>query len=616
MKRLNKFMALFVFILIFLIVFCACDASKDTGDTRVTDTTVDITTEEQADSTDVESINNTESDTETQTGSESAAESANETESETDTQTETESEEETQNPALELVDFIVSVPADREAVILQLTDTQIIDASQARTEDRFGAAAEEYWGADKTDERCYDYIREVVQAISPDLILLTGDLVYGKFDDNGSRFLELIEVMESFGVPWAPVFGNHENESKMGVDWQSEQLEAAENCLFLQRTLTGNGNYTVGIEQGGKLVRVFFMLDSNGCGAASAETKANGHTKTSPGFGHNQINWFTRLANNIQKQSPNTKISLTFHIQLSMFGEAFTKYGTDGTNRMYIDYDPNREDGDFGFIGAKLKSAWDTDKTLWNKIKRLKIDSILVGHVHENSSSIIYDGVRLQYGQKSSTYDRANYIDAYGNILTSTNNVGTPLVGGTVFNLSREDGTIVDARIYYCESAGGNVDWSKVDTDKGVDVTGLQSGSDLTLQSGISMKGIQFDTETSAYRVRANNQGKVYVNTELLKNKSTFTFSVYIPATSTAKIGGYGEFAIRTKPNQIEPDGDGTVSGYINYNSSSKLEEYKIVFDTWQTFTVDISAFGENCTEFAFVIAQGNTIYLRDMVIK
>ena len=35
--------------------------------------------------------------------------------------------------AMEKVDFIVSVPADRQAVVLQLTDPQIIDASQART---------------------------------------------------------------------------------------------------------------------------------------------------------------------------------------------------------------------------------------------------------------------------------------------------------------------------------------------------------------------------------------------------------------------------------------------------------------------------------------------------
>ena len=114
---------------------------------------------------------------------------------------------------------------------------------------------------------------------------MTGDLVYGEFDDAGTSLLALIEFMESFDIPWAPIFGNHDNESKKGADWQSARLEAAKNCLFKQRTLTGNGNYTVGIQQDGVLKRVFFMLDSNGCGAISEESRANGHTVTSVGFG-------------------------------------------------------------------------------------------------------------------------------------------------------------------------------------------------------------------------------------------------------------------------------------------------------------------------------------------
>ncbi len=95
---------------------------------------------------------------------------------------------------------------------------------------------------------------------------------------------------------WAPVFGNHDNESAMGADWQCEQLESAEHCLFKQRTLTGNGNYTVGIEQGGVLKRVFFMVDSNGCSGKSAATTANGHSKGSGGFDADQIQWYTDLA--------------------------------------------------------------------------------------------------------------------------------------------------------------------------------------------------------------------------------------------------------------------------------------------------------------------------------
>ena len=514
---------------------------------------------------------------------------------------------------LELVDFIVDIPEGREPVILHLTDMQIIDSSQQRSSDRLGSTQTEYWKPANKNIRCYDYLTEIINATNPDLILITGDLVYGEFDDNGQNFLELISFMESFNIPWAPVFGNHDNESMKGVDWQCQQLEKAENCLFLQRKLTGNGNYTVGIKQGDNLTRVFFMLDSNGCSGAK---NTNSHTKTSAGFGEDQIKWYTGLATEITNQSPDTKLSMAFHIQLSVFADAFAKYGTDGSST-HVDIDrlDEKYEGDFGYIGAALKGAWDSSKSVWNGFVALGVDSVLVGHEHANSASIMYEGVRLQYGMKCSTYDRNNYISSTGSISSQYYSTDIPWIGGTHFKLAA-DGSIKDGGIYYCKDAGGNIDWDSFKPIEEAKVNGLQK-SDVTLESGISMVGVEFDENINAFEVVAANQGKVKINVGLLKNKSTFTFTVYVPSTSNVKLGGLGEFAVRTKPNDIEPEGDGgDYIGYIDYNSTPHDEDYKIVFDTWQTFTVDISNFGEKCTEFAFVIAKGNTIYLRDIVIK
>ncbi|MBR3687002.1 MAG: metallophosphoesterase [Clostridia bacterium] len=526
----------------------------------------------------------------------------------------TEEEMETINFS-DYVDFVVSVPEDREPIVLQLTDPQIIDSSQCRTEDRLSSIGKDIWSPDKKDIRCYDYLREIIENTNPDLIILTGDIVYGEFDDNGENLLEIIEFFESFGIPWAPVFGNHDNESKMGVDWQCEQFENAEHCLFLQRDLTGNGNYTVGIEQGGKLTRVFFMLDSNGCANASQESLANGHTKTSPGFGKDQIKWYKEVVGNIHDVSPDTKYSMAFHIQISMFGEAFKKYNTDGTDHIFIDYYEDKQEGDFGYIGSAMKGPWDGDLTVWKTILRYGFDSVFVGHEHANSASIVYNGVRLQYGMKTSTYDRSNYIDKYGNIVVSDNSSNTPWIGGSVFNLA-SDGSIVNPHIYYCENAGGNIDWNDVLKPEAA-VNGLQKGKDLTVQMGVSITGVYFDDDTTAYEVISNSQGKLYVNVGLLKNKSTFTFTVYLPETSNQKLGGMGEFAIRVKPNEIEPSkADGQVDGYIDYDSASSLESCQLKYGEWQTFTVDISSLGEDCTEFAFVIPAGNTIYLKDLTIE
>ena len=365
---------------------------------------------------------------------------------------------------MNVTDFLVEVPEGRDPVVLQLTDTQFIDGAQIRP-GREGVS-KTFYATSKMDQFCFDYLRETIEATNPDLIIMTGDNIYGEFDDNGSVWLKLIEFMESFEIPWAPIFGNHDNESAKGVDWQCEQLENAEHCLFEQKELTGNGNYSVGIKQGGKLTRVFYMLDSNGCGNASETSLKNTHFRRETGFGKDQIEWYTKQINFIKELSPETKFSFAYHIQTAVFADAYKKYGfnqSDENININIDTYANKTAGDFGFIGNQLKGAWDEDKKIYNGMKELGVDSVFVGHEHENSASVVYEGIRFQFGQKSSQYDRYNYIDANGNIsnVFGQNPAGTtPLMGGSVVVLSQTDASIKDAYIYYCGFENGQIDWS------------------------------------------------------------------------------------------------------------------------------------------------------------
>ena len=344
--------------------------------------------------------------------------------------------------ALDIPDFLVEVEEGREPVVLQITDPQIMP------------------GYGDVETKCYAYIRETINATNPDLILATGDLIYGEFDHDGAGFVDFVEFMDSFEIPWAPVFGNHDNESNMGVDWQCEQFKNAEYCLFEQRTLTGNGNYSVGISQGGELTRVFYMLDTNGCHNASSASLANGHTTSSEGLAKDQVEWFTSQIQEIKNSSPETKFSVAYHIQQYAFKEAFEKYGftNSGTlnNPINIDKIANKDDTDFGFIGRDLKGPWDINNLVWDKMKELGVDSIFCGHEHCNNASVVYDGVRFQFGQKSSTYDRYNAITMEGEIFVGGYGAypenSIPIMGGTVIKLS-QDGTIINGYIYYVESA-------------------------------------------------------------------------------------------------------------------------------------------------------------------
>ena len=251
----------------------------------------------------------------------------------------------------------------------------------------------------------------------------------------------------------------------MGADWQCEQLENAQYCLFEQKELTGNGNYSVGIAQGGKLKRVFYMLDSNGCGNASAKSMENGHTQTNPGIASDQIDWCTVQINEIKEVSPEVKISFAYHIQQAAFGLAYGQYGFTNYNTkenpINIDTHPDKKEGDFGYLGRDMKGPWDTGYLYWQLMKDLGVDSIFVGHEHCNNASVVYDGVRFQYGQKSSEYDRFNNFMPDGTIVGASYRAGTPLIGGTVIPISEVDGNILTPYIYLCKEAGGQIDWSK-----------------------------------------------------------------------------------------------------------------------------------------------------------
>ena len=355
----------------------------------------------------------------------------------------------------EYVDFTVEVPEEKEPVVLQLTDPQIIDGSQKRKENRLDPVTDEYWAKDKKDARCYNYMRETINAVKPDLILLTGDIVYGEFDDNGSAFDEMIEFMENFNIPWAPVFGNHEIESNIGADAMCKKFENAPHCLFVQRELTGNGNYTVGIKQGGKLTRIFFMMDSNGNFNMSQTSALNGHSKAGNGFSNDQREWIKLNGKRINEVSPNTKISFAYHIPVAKFQEAYRKYGfiNSGTKENPIDIDKaaNREEGDFGYLGGDIKSVFDTNGIDYANMKAIGCDSMFVGHLHEQSASVMYDGVRFHFGLKVSAYDYTNYRTDDGKIVGSYTNAGVPIVGGSVIKLAN-DGRISDIYHYYCKN--------------------------------------------------------------------------------------------------------------------------------------------------------------------
>jgi len=332
------------------------------------------------------------------------------------------------------IDFLMHIKPDKDIKILQLTDTQLVDLNQARNSKRYASILKDYPKEtldmiSNRDFKCYSYIRELVEKTSPDLIVLTGDLIYGETDDSGVLWQEIVNFMDTLQIPWAITFGNHDNESAKGVLWQIEVLKKSKYCLFNRGNVTGNSNYNIVLEQGGNYKYIVYLLDTNGC-----KEKSNAYEPESGIFKNNvdyscikqelgifadQIEWYRTTAKNIAKYSGETIPSLTFfHIPvfaLDMAGKE--KYGFDR-----LAY-PAYMEGDFGNIFEISRRTGHVDRNMifYNVAKDVGTLGMFFGHDHVNSASIEYDGIRITYGLKTGTYSYYRNDSLGGALITISN---------------------------------------------------------------------------------------------------------------------------------------------------------------------------------------------------
>ena len=326
--------------------------------------------------------------------------------------------------ATTLVDFTVEVASNRGVNILQLTDIELTDATQMRTASSLSAAEQTEYARKNIYANAFNYISTMVEQDRPDLIILTGDIVNGAFDDNGSMWLRVIEFMDSFNIPWAPVFGGMDSDSAMGAAWQIAQLASAKNCLFKAGTLGGNGDYTIGITDKGVMKRVIYMLDSN-AGA---------------GMNQAQVNWIKTVSASIENcygkvpafvfcnQAPATSFAADFKAAgvdgVFMGNNSFDNssslsdgiYYTYGTKTgVYGEYDANKVGGTYIEVAANGAEFTITAECL-DKTAMENKESIHLVETY-NGSSVVTDAYMAPIWETDRIYDEtAVFVGETGSV--------------------------------------------------------------------------------------------------------------------------------------------------------------------------------------------------------
>lgn len=270
---------------------------------------------------------------------------------------------------------ILEKDPDKDFVILNFADVQLDDM-------------EYYEGAGAYAEAM---MTKLIEEQKPDLITLSGDNAWATVS-----YINLVEFVDSFGIPWAPVMGNHDGQGCISEFWCSYLFEEAENCLwkFGPKDM-GYGNYIINIAENGEIIHTLFMMDTHNNGTFTDE---NGNEVS--GYDHlwgNQIEWYEWAVKGIEKEEGH-KVESTaiMHIPVYEVKTTWQNFYDNENDCFTGEY----AEGSFGVI-HETPCPGAVNNYFMDKVIELgSTKNMLFGHDHVNNASFIYEGVRLSYSLK------------------------------------------------------------------------------------------------------------------------------------------------------------------------------------------------------------------------
>lgn len=247
------------------------------------------------------------------------------------------------------------------------------------------------------DEGIYseELIRKLVAEKEPDLITLSGDNAWGSMS-----YIELINLLDSFGIPWAPVMGNHDGQGCISEFWVAYNLASAENCLFqFGPKDMGYGNYIINITENDRIIHTLFMMDTHDGAEFTLEdgTVVEGYDHLWP----NQLAWYEWAVNGIADiEGKTVESTVIMHIPVYEIYDAWDSVSIEGDNELGV-IDPENTVGATGQKGEESCPA-PVNNGFFDLCKELgSTKNIIMGHDHKNDFSVLYDGIQLTYGVKS-----------------------------------------------------------------------------------------------------------------------------------------------------------------------------------------------------------------------
>ncbi|MCD7935685.1 MAG: metallophosphoesterase family protein [Tannerellaceae bacterium] len=236
-----------------------------------------------------------------------------------------------------------------------------------------------YIHGDDRSDISLERINEVLTAEKPDLVLFTGDLIYG--GDAASGMKTVLEQVSKRQIPFGVLFGNHDDEHSLSREELFDIIkEIPYNYTATVAGLSGVTNFILPVLSGKKQkeAAILYCMDSH------AYSQINGIG----GYDYikfDQIQWYRENSRSYTAKNGGTPIpSLAFfHIPLPEYNQAAS-------------------DENAILIGTRKEKACapQLNSGLFSSMKEMgDIQAIFVGHDHDCDYVVNWKGILLGYGR-------------------------------------------------------------------------------------------------------------------------------------------------------------------------------------------------------------------------
>ncbi len=184
--------------------------------------------------------------------------------------------------------------------ILQFTDTHFI------------AGDDRSW-------RALECVLDAMEAEKPDLIIHTGDILFGSPDQESA--LKIMKPISDSGIPFAVALGNHDSQFGSSRETIFSLIRDLPGCLNKppMEGVYGCSNDVITIGNGGKVDRVLYLFDSMDAVILKGEEEIHSYDY----IRHSQIGWYRAHSERFTKGNEGIPVpSLAFfHIPLPEIAE-------------------------------------------------------------------------------------------------------------------------------------------------------------------------------------------------------------------------------------------------------------------------------------------------------